>query len=100
MLNPSTIEPTLPPDRTWTTETQEDSHFPQKATTNLAKQGVSMSIPSPSTTLMLQIITLFPMCGGINPYTLTASFGLGDLAHYETARGLIQLPRVSRKETR
>jgi len=38
--------------------------------------------------------------GGINPYTLMARLGLGDLAHYETARGLIQLPGVSHKETR
>ena len=39
-------------------------------------------------------------CGGINPYTLTARLGPGDLAHYETPRGLIQLLGVSRKETR
>ena len=40
------------------------------------------------------------MCGGINPYTSTARFGPGDLAHYETTRGLIYLPGVARKETR
>jgi len=51
---------TLPPFGTWTTKTQEDCHFLQKATTNPAKQGVSTSIPSPSTTLTLWIITLFP----------------------------------------
>ena len=39
-------------------------------------------------------------CGGINPYTLTARLGLGDLAHHETVQGLIQLLGVSRKETR
>jgi len=39
-------------------------------------------------------------CGGINPYTLTARLGLGDLAHYETVRGLFQLFGVSRKEIR
>ena len=38
--------------------------------------------------------------GGINPYTLTVRLGPGDLAHYETVRGLIQLLEVSRKETR
>ena len=27
-------------------------------------------------------------CGGINPYTLTARFGPGDLAHYETSSKL------------
>jgi len=42
----------------------------------------------------------FPACGGINPYTLTARLGLGDLAHYETTYGLIHLLGVSRKETR
>ena len=30
-------------------------------------------------------------CGGINPYTLTARLGPGDLAHHETVQGLIQL---------
>jgi len=39
-------------------------------------------------------------CGGINTYTLTARLGPGDLAHYEIARSLIQLPGVSCKETR
>jgi len=39
-------------------------------------------------------------CGGINPYTLTARLGPGDLAHYEIARSLMQLRGVSRKETR
>jgi len=39
-------------------------------------------------------------CGGINPYTLTAGLGPGDLAHHETVRGLIQLLGVSHKETR
>ena len=29
--------------------------------------------------------------GVINPYTLTGRLGTGDLAHYETAQGLIQL---------
>ena len=41
-----------------------------------------------------------PHCGGINPYTLTARLGPGDLVHYEIARSLIQLPEVSCKETR
>jgi len=27
-------------------------------------------------------------CGGINPYTLTARLGRGDLAHYETSSKL------------
>jgi len=39
-------------------------------------------------------------CGGINPYTLTARLGPGELAHHETVRGLIQLLEVLRKETR
>ena len=34
-------------------------------------------------------------CGGINPYTLMTRVGLGELAHYKTARGLIQLLGVS-----
>jgi len=37
MLNSGTIYPTLPPDGMWITETQEDYHAPQKATTNLAR---------------------------------------------------------------
>jgi len=40
------------------------------------------------------------ICEGINLYTLTARLGPGDLAHYEIARSMIQLPGVSCKETR
>ena len=31
---------------------------------------------------------IFSLCGGINPYTLTARLGPGDLAHYETSSKL------------
>ena len=31
-------------------------------------------------------------CGGINPYTLTARLGPGDLAHYETSSKLDLTP--------
>jgi len=39
-------------------------------------------------------------CGGINPYTLTARLGPGDLAHHKTVRGLLQLLGDSHEETR
>jgi len=39
-------------------------------------------------------------CGGINPYTLTARLGPGNLAHHEVVRDLIRLLGVSRKEAR
>jgi len=48
---------------------------------------------------MKQLNKLLRNCGGTNPYTITARLGLGDLAHYETVRGLIQLLGVSRKDS-
>ena len=53
MLNPNILIPTLPPKGTWITETPRRLSLPPTVTTNPARYGVSMSIPSPSSALTL-----------------------------------------------
>ena len=53
-----------------------------------------------ATTSKLLNINEARLCRVINTYTLMARLGPGGLAHHETVRGLIQLLRVSPKETR